>query len=98
MTFTAWRFLSKKPDFGLLEISGSVEDLIQTLLDEINTALSLNETEIIHKFNPDEPPIDGEVAASIAFKVSETAPCIIMLHHEANGDVRIVLHRMMQEG
>lgn len=95
-SLVAWRFLTKKPDFEQLEHNGAVEQLIQTLLDEINTALSLNETEVIHKFNPAEPPIDGEVAAEVTFKVAMVVPCIILFRYQDNGDVNISLQRMTQ--
>ena len=91
---TMWRFISKKPDFLQMETSKSVDDLTQTLLDEINTAISLNQTEVVHKFNPAEPPIDGEVAANVTFKVALVVPCVIMFYYEPNGDVRIVLQRI----
>jgi len=93
---TMWRFISKKPDFLQMEANKSTDDLVQTLLDEINTALSLNQTEVIHKFNPAEPPIDGEVAASVTFKVALVVPCVIMFYYEPNGDVRIILQRVTQ--
>lgn len=89
-----WRFVTKQPDFLKLEINGTVNELIQTLVDEINTALSLQQTEVIHKFNPGEPPIDGEVAANVIFRVAQSVPCAIMLYYESNGDVRIVIQRM----
>jgi cytochrome c oxidase assembly protein Cox11 len=95
-TLTLYKFLTKGPDFGALEISGSVNELIQTLVNEINTALSLNQTEVIHKFNPVEPPIDGEVAANVTFKVAQAVPCVILFYYEPNHDVRIVLQRMTQ--
>lgn len=94
--FTAYRFITKGPDFVQLEISGTAGDLIRTLVDEIHTALSLNQTEVIHRFNPNEPPIDGEVAASVTFIVAQTTPCVIIFNSEPNHDVKITLQRMNQ--
>jgi len=96
LAIMAYRFVTKKPDFEQLEANGSVVELIQTLVDEISTAISLNKTEVIHKFNPNEPPIDGEVAANVTFRVAQVVPCIIMFYHESNHDVRIVLQRMTE--
>lgn len=92
----AYKFLTKRPDFEQLEINTPVADLIQTLVNEINTAISLNKAEVIHKFNPNEPPIDGEVAANVTFRVAQVVPCIIMFYYEANHDVKIVLQRMTE--
>lgn len=92
----AYKFLTKKPDFEQLEINTPVADLIQTLVNEISTALSLNQAEVVHKFNPNEPPIDGEVAANVTFRVAQVTPCVIMFYYESNHDVRIVLQRMSE--
>lgn len=92
---TAYKFITKGPDFVQLEISGTAGDLIRTLVDEINTALSLNQTEVIHKFNSIEPPIDGEVAATVTFMVAQTIPCVILFNYESNHDVRISLQKMI---
>lgn len=91
LTLMAYRFITKGPDFIQLEISGSAGELIQLLVSEIKTALSLNQTEVIHKFNSAEPPIDGEVAASVVFMVSQTLPCAVVFNYQPNHDVRIVL-------
>lgn len=96
LAFKTYRFVTKKPDFEQLEANTPVADLIQTLVDEISSALSLNKTEVIHKFNPNEPPIDGEVAANVTFRISQVVPCVIMFYYEANHDVRIVLQRMAE--
>jgi len=89
-----WRFVTKKPDFFHLEINGTINDLVQKLVNEIKDALALDQTELVHKFNPSEPPIDGEVAANVVFRVAEFMPCAIMLHHELNGDVKIILRKV----
>lgn len=93
---TLYRFLKKGPDFIQLEISGSSGELIQLLVSKINTALASNLTEVIHPFNPTEPPIDGEVAASVTYIVAQSIPCAIIFNYEQNHDVRITLRRMDQ--
>lgn len=86
--------VTRKPDYDVLNYSGSSGELVQTLINEINTALSLNQTSVIHKFNPVEPPIDGSVAAMVTFRVAMATPCIILFNYQDNGDVRIDLERM----
>lgn len=88
-----WRLITKKPDFPF-EVNSSANELIQKVIDEINTALSLEQNELIHKFNPNEPPIDGDVAANITFRVAQVIPCMIIFTYEANGDVKITLERI----
>lgn len=92
---TAWRFLSKGPDFEHHEVKSSTEQLIQVLINEINTALSLNQDEVTHKFNPAEPPIDGEVAADVTFKIAQVVPCVVLFYYQLNLDVRIVLRKLV---
>lgn len=86
-----YRLITKGPDFKKLEISSVPEDLIKILVKEINTALSLNQTELIHKFNCAEPPIDGEVVNDVAEILNDKYK--IAFYHESNGDVRIELRR-----
>ena len=98
LVIAAWRFLTRKPDFEQLEVNGSIKDLIKTLVSEINAALSLNQLELIHKFNPNERPIDGEVAANVTLKLAQTSPYMIIFSYEPNGDVKIVLRKLFNDG
>lgn len=89
-----WRIVTKKPDFEGLEINSSIDKLIQLLLDEASLTLASNKTEFIHKFNPNEPPIDGEIAVNVTFKVAQISPCMMIFSHETNGDVKVTLQKI----
>ncbi len=94
LAYFVMKVVTRKPDYDVLNFSGSSGELVQTLIDEINTALSLNETIVVHKFNPVEPPIDGSVAAMVTFRVAMAIPCVILFNYQDNGDVKIELERM----
>ena len=69
--------------------------LVDALVDEVNTALSLNHTEVTHKFSPAEPKFDSDVAGEVTFKVCEKTPCVIAFSLDDNGDLKMLLYRIM---
>jgi hypothetical protein len=91
IVYQAWNLLSYKPYLDMNEYDKRVDEVVKTIVDEINTALSLGQYEVVHKFNPAELTIDGEIAATITYEVAKCNPYVINFIHELNGDVKITL-------
>lgn len=70
-------------------------DLVNALVDEVNTALSLNHTEVTHRFNPAESKFDSDVAGEVTFKVCEKTPCVIAFTLDSSGNLKMLLYRIM---
>ena len=96
---TIWKFVTREHDFDDAETKYTIEQevLINSLVDEINTALSLGKSKLVHTFNPGEAAIDNTIASMVCYKVSRVTPCMITFDILDNGDLEINVQKITGE-
>lgn len=98
MLLAVWKMVTRKSSYlsydEEVEFTPSEDALINTLVNEINTALSLGQKQVVHTLTSTEPEIDGTIAAMITFRVSMATPCAITFNFDKTSVVEINLEKM----